>query len=159
MKMKLKGEALALRAVQCGGWKERAGMLMWHRNTGPVRVLSDECGDTYYISSKFSGDATFPTLNAVEATEPPEDFTPFLPVLTDPATLGCLLYLVEKAYGKELYLRCRINPSPDMSGTVKKWWQVCSLGGRPVQSSTDHYQTKGEALVAALQAAPKKEED
>ena len=64
----------------------------------------------------------------------------YLPDLTDPATLGCLLALVREAYGTQGHARMvghrwRYEPGS---------WYEC-------QPTHD---TEAEALVAALEAAP-----
>jgi hypothetical protein len=67
----------------------------------------------------------------------------FLPDLSDPATLGCLLALVREAWG---------DPLMQAMNAGGGW-----VGFRPAPIWTDKegcYDTEAEALVAALEAAP-----
>ncbi len=64
-----------------------------------------------------------------------------LPDLTDPATLGCLLALVRKAWG---------DPLMQTTNSGGGWVAFC-----PAPLWTDGpYDTEAAALVAALEAAP-----
>lgn len=65
--------------------------------------------------------------------------TPYLPDLTDPATLGCVLALVREAWGMP---RLVAIPQPDGEWTVSGLTSVASGD------------TEAAALVAALEAAP-----
>lgn len=145
----------ALRAVRCEGWQWMPGMLAWHPYTGCVHVLCDDDGDGWhgrYVAPGSDGCNVMSSIDWSEAGAFPGNYnTPFLPVLTDPATLGCLAALVEQAHGREVQLRCRINHAPDMSGEARKWWRVCDLSGRPLRPGDDHHPTRAEALVAALE--------
>ena len=119
-------EELGRRAAACKHWRWMPGMLLL------PHVDGCECCE----------DRNFPR----RAARLPAVFTTDIdvPDLTDPATLGCLLALVEDAYG------------------------TCDLGGRGHPSDFgfthrvfpyDHDacfegRTRAEALVAALEAAP-----
>jgi hypothetical protein len=70
------------------------------------------------------------------------------PVLTDPATLGCLLYLVREAWGYDGITTVR-TWAPDIDG---RQWSVISykaVHGLPMHK---HYTSEIESLVAALEA-------
>ena len=64
----------------------------------------------------------------------------FVPDLTDPATLGCLLQLVRDTYN----LPCWLAPNRSLAS-----WYVDAQSG-----SLSVGKTEAEALVAALEAAP-----
>ena len=83
-------------------------------------------------------------------TGPVEEHADAVPVLTDPATLGCLLALVREAWGSnQCFVRC--DPS---------WFVLCRTP--PAQAAKIGHgwsgpftgATEAEALVAALEAAP-----
>lgn len=63
-----------------------------------------------------------------------------VPDLTDPATLGCLLALVRKAWN-----------DPQMCTYGRGLWDVVS---KSEQIVTQDWESEAEALVAALEAAP-----
>ena len=67
----------------------------------------------------------------------------YLPDLTDPATLGCLLALVEGRYGDGCYVQ-NLN-----GGLYGDGWVVFIDD----QALTERHQTRAHALVAALEAA------
>ena len=72
-----------------------------------------------------------------------------LPDLSDPATLGCLLALVREAWG---------DPGASAGICDDLYWEVGGVlpgGGRG--SFEFHGATEAEALVAALEAAPRPE--
>jgi len=66
-----------------------------------------------------------------------------VPDLTDPATLGCLLSLVESLHGVAW-----LEPCPTIG-----WFCTYGKRGTPDKEST-YAMTRAEALVAALEAAP-----
>jgi hypothetical protein len=68
----------------------------------------------------------------------------YLPEVTDPATLGCLLHLVEARYGDGCYVR-NLN-----GGLYGDGWAVFLDD----EALTRPCQTRAHALVAALEAAP-----
>jgi hypothetical protein len=67
--------------------------------------------------------------------------TDWLPDLSDPATLGCLLALVREAHPE-----CRIDLCDDMARVIRAGGEAGNL--------TDGWLPTAEALVAALEAAP-----
>ena len=126
-------EQLARRAIACKRWRWMPGMLS---EKGLRVVRRDYDGyvigyyaDRYYVSECVPGT---------------------LPDLSDPATLGCLLALVRKAWG----------PAASVSVNMSGFWAV---GGATVLSGKSQGQsinlgiwklTDLEALVAALEVAP-----
>jgi hypothetical protein len=74
--------------------------------------------------------------------------TDWLPDLTDPATLGCLLVLVREAWG---------DPHVYVLSCASDWFTVCSPnaeGGKWLAHPPIDGSTEAEALIAALEAAP-----
>lgn len=74
-----------------------------------------------------------------------------LPDLTDPATLGCLLYLVREAWGDPGFYAAQSSmkiKDTDIFG----WDTFGYLHGRSCKGML--YRSEAEALVAALEAAP-----
>lgn len=126
---------LGRRAVACRHWRWMPGMLLqWRTSSGVVyrgRVCNIEEPDAVWCEGRE---------DRFDWPELPKCW----PDLSDPATLGCLLALVEDAYG------------------------TCDLGGRGHPSDLgfthrvfpyDHDacfegRTRAEALVIALEAAP-----
>ena len=109
---------LARRASSCQRWRWMPGMLAWRPDCPPIRVANIE-------------DAG----NALQENN-------WLPELTDPATIGCLLALVREARGDLLGFLV-----PERNGN---WTYYTRL------YSADYWTggTEAEALVTALEAAP-----
>lgn len=120
--------ALAQRAIACKPWFWIGGML----TTCGVRVIE---GRYDYLIGHRQG-ATRDGGGWVDTG----DAVGFLPDLTDPATLGCLLALMREAWG---------NPTicTDFDGRV---WSCITADGITI----GYGETEAEALVAALEAAP-----
>ena len=112
---------LAKRAVACRHWRWMPGMLGLSAKAGLWRV---ERADLTALSGAGAGPASVHEVGA------------WLPDLTDPATVGCLLALVREALGIP-YLCTSVSPEG-------RWW---------VDGYSLH-DTEAEALVAALEAAP-----
>lgn len=115
--------ALARRAVACKGWRWMPGMLAWRPDCPPVRLACIE-------------DAG----NALQEHG-------WLPDLTDPATLGCVLALVREAWGDDWISTGRMAYLDGSS----IWVVTMSFGTR---LGTRQAATEAEALVAALEGGP-----
>jgi hypothetical protein len=124
---------LARRAVACKGWRWMPGML-----TLPFHENDDRCAPVCHppwrvtrdgVAGPWAHDATWGAL----------------PDLSDPATLGCLLYLVREAWKSPL---AQVSPSlPD-----GHMW-ICYINDE-AEDRLFREKTEAEALVAALEAAP-----
>ena len=127
--------ALARRAVACRGWRWLPGMLTSDggrvRAIWPSRIVWDYLND-------FGSDHASTRTESVNV----------LPVLEDPATLGCLLALVREAMNDE-----HAGVSWDLSG--EEW--VCDgehvYNGKTYIGVFAQGPSYAEALVAALEAA------
>jgi hypothetical protein len=108
--------ALGRRAVACKGWRWMPGMLAHFEHDGRrVRVgMPDAWGSSTAV-----------------------------PDLTDPATLGCLLALVRRAWGQDDLVAFRFNPDWCAEVTPKDGQHHAFYGD-----------TEAEALVSALECAP-----
>jgi hypothetical protein len=117
---------LAKRAVACKGWRWMPGML----------AALDGIDGGYRArlclveGNKFWSDAT----------SLPYDSTSYVPDLTDPATVGCLLALVREAWGPDHIFEAR---------QFRTFGEIYVGEGRCFV-----HPTLAEALVAALEAAP-----
>jgi hypothetical protein len=108
--------ALAKRAVACKGWRFMGGMLVSDA-IGKQRIYDDVAGEPYWSTDEW------------------------LPVLEDPATLGCLLALVREAHGPRCYTQACGGFWTVQNEDTEDWWGKNCV-----------YEV--EALVAALEAAP-----
>lgn len=75
-----------------------------------------------------------------------------LPDLDDPATLGCLLALVREAWG-DVRIVCEWHARERGDGVQDGWW-IVDESGSVLPFTGGH---EAEALVAALEAAPRRE--
>jgi hypothetical protein len=131
--------ALARRAVACKGWRWMGGMLRcspvlekayfkWEPDVMPTERVRDEDPFT---------DADQRWSNASDA------WVQMIPVLTDPATLGCLLALVREAHAVQ-FLQVSVKISREH--------------GYQFDCHPHHrgqwVDSEAEALVVALEAAP-----
>lgn len=129
-------ENLGRRAVACKHWRWMPGMLLL------PHVDGCECCE----------DRNFPR----RAARIPAVFTTDIdvPDLSDPATLGCLLHLVQEAWNACRISVCFSAYTPD---ATKRWSVPISFfkEQRDLVNVPSFYgATQAEALVAALEAAP-----
>ena len=128
---------LAKRAVACKGWRWMPGMALVRRKHGPAGGAG--LRPTHLRVALTGGHPCdpFACIADVDRLPRPVPNDPhWVPDLTDPATLGCLLALVREALGIP-YLCTSVSPEG-------RWW---------VDGYSLH-DTEAEALVAALEAAP-----
>jgi hypothetical protein len=111
---------LARRAVACKGWRFMGGMLVADA-IGKQRIYDDVAGEPYWSTDGW------------------------LPDLTDPATLGCLLALVREAWGLP---RLGVAFDHDADEWIVRSWNATILWQGLGNS-------EAEALVAAFEAAPR----
>lgn len=155
-------EALARRAVAAPGWRWMPGMLAARLDPDDgvrivligghmaVRPAEPATARSAHFPCVQKGDPhrhgrSWIRLNAHATT-----FNPWLPDLTDPATLGCLLALVREAYVDGEFIR--VTPISDILWVVH--------GARNPDPEVDGLWVEGvseaAALVAALEAAPRR---
>ena len=131
---------ISKRAVACRGWKWMPGML----------AALDGIGGDYRARVCRVDNGFFWS----DATPLPYSLTSYVPDLTDPATVGCLLALVREAYR---------DPSKLWDGHVevrrdhRTIFYVMGFhhdaSGALVEDTLTTGDTEAEALVAALEAA------
>ena len=133
---------LAKRAIACKHWRWMPGM----------SATADGYFGSPVIVDVDYGDPCLPDSWAYRgylrgrenADRWPEDMTPDL---TDPATLGCLLALVREAWGDpHLHVGRRIAG-----------WGVWTSASTPMPQCVGKGDAEAEALVAALEAAERRE--
>jgi hypothetical protein len=126
---------LAKRAVACKHWRWMPGM-----------SISDGLLHDRICTAWEDGKLEVRDMYIHDASE-------WLPDLTDPATLGCLLALVREAYKERCLNAVCLSDTPD-----GQLWGVRSygraLGTYMLPSDPEDGPTEAAALVAALEAAP-----
>jgi hypothetical protein len=132
-------EALGRRAVACAGWRWMPGML----RTDGGRVVGSDGARLFICQRTLSPDADgqmWPDL----VLWPADDGAPDI---SDPATLGCLLALVEEAAGGPAVV---MHDADDGS-----WWLTRAVVGgvaNPLVAWLTTAPSRARALVAALEA-------
>jgi hypothetical protein len=116
--------ALGRRALACKGWRWMRGMTSME---GGTFIAYTDCDEAFWLMHPDDGCDAEPVAWR-------------LPDLSDPATLGCLLALVRKAWGDS-----KTCARPDLEDDV---WYVVTRSGLAFAAS------EAEALVAALESAP-----
>lgn len=137
--MNLETFELAHRAVTCKHWKWIPGMMI-HNADGFVRIDGGVDGEPFvYGRCQWSGERI-----ELFVRENP------LPDLSDPATVGCLLDLVRKAWHTApANVNCHMSYSPN-KGHYRNW--TCSYCTGESWNQTIG-ETEVEALVLALEAS------
>jgi hypothetical protein len=128
----MKLEDLGRRAVACKHWRWMDGMTVHGLPT--YRVVSNNCDGHTYRTDGYDSDS----------------LRDCVPDLSDPATLGCLLALVRKAWGRPFW----VEGDPRSMGERPDEWIGVLFEGRFATCPIVHASTEAEALVAALEAAP-----
>jgi hypothetical protein len=135
-------EELAKRAVACKWWRWMPGMLIHDR----VSNFFWRCGMAPSVWLTPYG-VHADRVDLIDSRKPPVMFRRAIKtglVLTDPATVGCLLALVREAWGVPVWAE------PQSDGT----WVVLKLQGLYTVPIGLRGDTESAALVAALEAAP-----
>ena len=145
-------EDLARRVVACKHWRwmapmplidlfERRAVLLWHDSDVPFVEGSPFAPIAVYVHED----------DEVEYIQPIAMGHDWFPDLDDPATLGCLLALVRKAWGMNwLHVQC-------LPHLWRSRWAVvgdCSTRPRHDGAPAAWARSEVEALVLALEGAP-----
>jgi hypothetical protein len=146
-------EELGRRAVACKHWRWMPGMLATDAGGNRHRVAWHDAGEKYVTTVLQDYDDAH-----VESSVPADAVTP---ILSDPATLGCLLALVREAWPHEWHQFM----VPIFDG-ISHWYVGCLMPGTSrivmptrvmkngLLDALPPKPTEVEALVAALEAAP-----
>ena len=137
---------LARRAVACPRWKWMPGMAA----TGPgwfetARICETD-SDHAPVLWEYRGYMRGPCASPRNADISPWEYPDAAPVLTDAATQGCIIALLDEAYGEWW-------AEPPASPNKRGRWAVYVWNGyltRRIATGA----TRIEALIAALEAAP-----
>ena len=119
---------LARRAVACPRWRWMPGMRWTVFRSAP---LEDYAGRILDCDRRAPDSSAFPGL----------------PDLADPATLGCVMALLDEVYGEWW-----VEPSPGVDMRATRWAVYVWTGSLTRRSATGA--TRIEALIAALEASP-----
>lgn len=123
-------EELARRAVACGGWNLMRGM-------GGTSVI---VGCYLTLAHDAQGWLVYKTPSGITHYVVDD----FLPDLSDPATLGCILALVREAWG------CYVDVVATMQRNGRQYKAFTPDGGFMFDWSS----SEAEALIVALEARP-----
>jgi len=135
-------ESLTTRAVATEGWRWLPGMLVLTRDGLHLRISA----------TTKSGASDAGSFIGVTRTGKAYGWRrKGLPDLTDPATLGCLLHLVRKAWAD----RGTVHVDEPVAEALGEPWIVRVLDGMADRIWTSRGATEAEALIAALEAAAK----
>jgi hypothetical protein len=146
-------EELGRRAVACKHWRWMPGMLATDAGGNRHRVAWHDAGEKHVTTVLQDYDDAH-----VESSVPADAVTP---ILSDPATLGCLLALVREAWPHEWHQFM----VPIFDG-ISHWYVGCLMPGTSrivmptrvmkngLLDALPPKPTEVEALVAALEAAP-----
>ncbi len=126
---------LSRRAVACKGWRWQSGMEEVRRG----RVMDVVTHDGETLARALVRDRSSAYMNGSVNLMWTAVTSSWLPDLTDPATVGCLLALVREAWSDPM-LFAFPDAFPDR-------WTV-------VYGDYGHHETEAAALVAALEVAP-----
>ena len=148
-------KALGERAVKCEAWRWLPGMLALHRHTSPVRVLGIESDEACALTVHPGEDG--PEVRCAHEWGVVGLFREhdFVPDLSDPATLGCLLALVREAWRAPTV---HVGPVGAVASGGAQWAVRIFSGECPYPFIQCQRATEAEALVAALEAAPESDE-
>ena len=129
-------DELGRRALACKHWRWTPGTLAADAGGNLHRVIEHDEGREYVTTMlrDYNDAHCESSARAVDLT----------PVLDDPATMGCLLYLVREAWGAERASAWWCGPLEAWGADVRRFER-----GRVFNSDTE-----AGALVAALEAAP-----
>jgi len=147
---------LAKRLVSLKNWTWIPGMLAWrktHRNEWvQVRCVEGLGAHTELADPKVLERTTSKTLimeaghTVVDGWHRVEDL---LPDLTDPATIGCLIFLVRQAWGDPTISTAATREKDGLRGWIMESWDprspINNIGPFPIEV---------EALLIGLELAP-----
>lgn len=136
-------KGLAERAVKAKRWRWMPGMKAKHRWAEHIRIVTcdGKSPDPYIVINDDEGPilATVDEYGVMGSFPDAESAYPFLPDLTDPATLGCLLAVVRDAH-RDAFMA---------AGCDGDDWIVADCDGFEVSRG----RSEREALVLALEVA------